>query len=267
MFQAIKGSPCSSGSSGSQGEATAWRRKKTCPLSSQVGSSQRDKKSRLSGNSAASPVPRTPLAELGSCTRPSSLAHNPVTTFQNPGAVQLDADPTAKRALQTDCFSSLPAPTSAAAATALGWGSKPLQLYDQSRAHASSPAAKQLASATGSQRFADHADREPLMLHVTGSARHGANAAMALPGPKPEVAQKMPLDQRPQNRMMPPQSEQQQPRTQTKQPQHVLEQRNAACTQQQQQQQQEAEGLSMGFLLTNRHEVSDEVSQLAQFTC
>ena len=106
------------------------------------------------------------------------------------------------------------------------------------------------------------------MLHITGNARHGVNAAMALPRCKSLVAQDMALDHHPQGPVIPPQCSQQQPRIQTVQPQHVLEEEITSCThqQQQQQQQQEAKRLSTGCLLANRHEISDEVSQVAQST-
>ena len=118
---------CSSPSSGSQGEATPWRRKKGGPALSSVTAGRIAKKSRLSGESVGCAGSRAPLSELKSCSK-HSLAQQAAaglsTIPSKPGGAHPGTG--AEASLDIKAFEKLPALTPSAAAAVLGWSRKPV---------------------------------------------------------------------------------------------------------------------------------------------
>lgn len=235
MLEGAKGSPCSSGSSGIQGQATAWRRKKGGLLSSHSG--PRERKSRLSGDLAAGPALRTPLAELNSCSQPSGIGQLQVKPSQEQRGTMSCADPPAKDAGQDatvcqDALGILPALTSAAAAAALGWGRRPLHLHSQIQASS----AQHMTPVSKLQSPSEH-PQGLLKLKWTDTSRNADTAAG-----KPAMSKQL-------------QSSQCQPALDDKQPQHVLKGSDASSMQQHQQ----MNGRSSAGQTASPNEPSDEV--------
>ena len=245
MPEGAKGSPCSSGSPGSQGQATAWRRKKGGLLSCHSG--PRERKSRLSGDLAASPALRRPLAELSSCSQPSGIGQLQVIPSENQRGTTSCANPSAKGARQDaavcqDALGILPALTSATAAAALGWDRRPL--HPDGHVQAS---AKHMASVPKLQRPSEY-PQGSLKLQSTEVSKHADIAT-----PKPAMSKQHPADAAQQLK-----SSQREPPFNDKQPQHVLERSDTPSMQQHRQ----MNDRSSGGPIASPHEPSDEVGSL-----
>ncbi len=118
---------CSSPSSGSQGEATPWRRKKGGPILSNVTAGRIAKKSRLSGESVGCAGSRAPLSELKSCSKHSLAQQAAACLSTNPSKPEGAHPGTgAATSLNIKAFEKLPALTPSAAAAVLGWSRKPV---------------------------------------------------------------------------------------------------------------------------------------------